>query len=370
MYHAKSRAALLLLALLLAVLSPDRTSASFTSMYVFGDGVSATNEPVPDDPLYYGKRNCNGRVWVEVLWQWQGQAFDNAKNYSGYGNISDYVLAYMPGFSPSDPATSLFVVWCANADFVEFLNGTSSNWGGFINAAVERHRQIVVHLYNKGARAVVLPSAVDIMAVPYYNFTSIDKTFVRQQVQAFNAQLKSTLEALPGQLAAQYPANSRLVLHFPDTFTFFDQVLANPGAYGLYNPYPYNAVLYDLVDELGYDPPLWSEPASSRVFWDGFHPTAKFQMHLADFFKKTVFPPKVKSLTVSAGMVQMQLADVPLGRAGFVQGSATLQPPWQQDAAVYVPFTVGGDTTQTITFPASGPQRFYRAGFPVVWTWP
>lgn len=82
------------------------------------------------------------------------------------------------------------------------------------------------------------------------------------------------------------------------------------------------------------------------------------------------------SAVETAGGRQVELAqnfrDVSklVGGAGSVQGCADMQSTWQQDAAISEPFVAGGNTTQTITFPSSGPKRFYRVGFPVVWTWP
>ena len=369
--HAKKSHMTLLLALLLVMLPVTRASAAYSSMYVFGDGVCATNDPTAKTgPLYYEKRNCNGRVWVEVLWQWQGLAFDDAKNKSEFGHTSDEVVAETANLTWADAATALFVIWCSNADLVEYsqthppsphysIEDDGPNWTTFINTSVSRHVQAVTNLYNKGARAVVMPKAANIMAVPNYNDTaSGDKTFVRDRVIQFNAAFETAMAALAA-------SKSGLAIYRPDTFTFFEQVLANPGNYGLVNPYPLNAARWDLPN-----PNKQFGPGIDYVFWDDYHPTAAFQMHLAAFFQQMIFPPKVNSIALSGGDVHLQVANIPLGRAGFVQGSANLQPPWQQDAAISEPFVVGGNTTETISFPASGPKRFYRVGFPVVWAWP
>ena len=61
--HARKSQMALLVAFLLVTLPVPRAIAAYSSMYVFGDGVCATNDPTAQiDPLYYGKRNCNGRV--------------------------------------------------------------------------------------------------------------------------------------------------------------------------------------------------------------------------------------------------------------------------------------------------------------------
>jgi phospholipase/lecithinase/hemolysin len=371
--HAKKPHMALLLALLLVMLPVSRAIAAYSSLYVFGDGVCATNDPTAEiDPLYYGKRNCNGRVWVEVLWQWQGLAFDDAKNKSKFGHTSDEVVAETTNLTWADAATALFVIWCNDADLVEYTqdhpppkhgytSADISNWTIFIDAAVSRHVEAVTNLYNKGARAVVMPSAANIMAVPAYNdFDLGDKTFVRDRVMQFNVAFETAMADLAADI--DMPG---LTIYRPDTFTFFEQVLANPGNYGLVNPYPLNSARWDLPN-----PNKQYGPGINYVFWDDFHPTAAFQMHLAAFFQQIISPPKVNSITLSGGNVHLQVANIPMGRAGSVQGSANLLPPWQPDAAILEPFVVGGNTPKTISFAASGPKRFYRVGFPVVWAWP
>ncbi len=370
MHNAKSRAALLPLALLLFLLTHSPGLASFSALFVYGDGVSATNEPVPDDPLFYGKRNCNGRVWVEVIEQWHGLAHVEARNVSRFSQTSEEVVPMTANFvvpSGVTMGTALFVIWVNNADFVDFSNAdippyTASDlpaWTNFINQSVSRHVQMVTNLYNKGARFLLMPNAADIMAVPNYNDTATnDKAFIRDRVIEFNAAFETAM-------ANQAASKAGLVIYRPKVFSFFEQVIANPSAYGLVNPFPNNAAAYDLPNaNKQYGPGL------NYVFWDYYHPTAMFQMHLAEFFQRAIAPPKVGSIAVSGGNVQMQVANIPLGRAGAIQGSATLSAPWANDFPINEPAAVGGATTKSYTFPASGPNRFYRVGFPVVWTWP
>lgn len=376
MHNAKSCATLLLLTLLQVFLALPRVSASFTSMYVFGDGVCATNDPTASiDPLYHEKRNCNGRVWVEVLWQWQGHAHDEAKNISGFGHTSNEVVTETNSLkAPADIATSLYVIWCNNADFVEYsqidspppyASGDVPAWTTFIDTSISQHVQAVTNLYLKGARAILMPNAVDIAAVPNYNNASpSDKTFIRNRVIEFNLAFKSAMASLPGLLKSRDPDKSMLTIYYSDTFDFFEQVLANPSSFGLRNPYPANSPVYDLPDAN-----KQTGPGIDYIFWDDFHPTAKFQMHLAEFFRRIVLPEQVSSIVRAGGNVRMQVANIPLGRDGAIQGSADLHPPWATDRMISEPFT-GGSTTTTFTFPASGTKRFYRVGFPVVWTWP
>lgn len=383
--HLKLRT---LLGLMLAVL-PWQQAAAFSSLYVFGDGVCTTTDN-PSSTRYHGNRYCNGRVWVEVLAQWQGLAFDNAKNKSFFGHdsialVNGSLSTSVNNFAPPvDVATALVVVWCNDADFVKFTQVAPSppytssqipQWTVLINDAITRQVQALNTLYNKGVRTILMPKAANISATPYYanfgnNPTQIasNKQFIRQRTIEFNIAFDN---AINGFLASK-PA---LTIHRLDTFTFFEQVLATPAAYGLTNT---------TVDAISAFPTSTGETffkgaASSYVFWDLWHPTAKFQMYLADLAQRAISPVKVSGITRSGNVSQITVSNVPLSlngvsplsspRNGFVEGSATLQT-WAQDATINQPFSVGGSTTKTVSVTSPGTCRFFRVSFPVVWTWP
>jgi phospholipase/lecithinase/hemolysin len=350
-------------------LAVPRASAGFSSIYVFGDGVSNTNN-VPTSggaTNYHGDRFCNGRVFVEVLSDWQGVTFDDTKNKSNFGNDSSVLLTNvnnldLSAFTQQQVANFLFIVWANNADFVDFAGvidtpyGDEVPWDASISQSLSNHVAAVTTLYNKGARKIVMPNAVDIMRTPFYNdFDEDDRLFVRQQIDGidgiggYNRQFKA---AMTGAMIGK----PGLQIFLPDTFAFFEQVLGNPESFGMVNPAPLN------VGGLDAGNLTLQGPGAQYVFWDEFHPTAKFQMHLAAFIQQIISPVKVNSISLSGGNVHLQLENIPLGRAGVVLGSPNLQAPWSEDAVI--------GTTNPVVFPASGAKRFYRAAFPVVWTWP
>jgi phospholipase/lecithinase/hemolysin len=363
------------LALLLLALPLARSSASFSSIYVFGDGVSTTTRnlpplPRPPSPLYFENTNCNGRVWVEVLAKWQGITYEASKNISYFGHDSQALITSVNSFSmPADSATALYAVWVNSADFVGFMNTAGNEppyspstplapWNNFIASVVARHAQAVTTLYDKGARVIVMPNAVNVGVAPYYGLDAVSNAFMKDRVIQFNTAFAAAMISL----AASKP---ELVIHRPDTFTFFEQAIANPSAFGLIHPPGTEGAIFDFES-----PSLVTGTATNYIFWDDLHPTAKFQMFLADLAQQLISPVKITNITRPGSNAQITIANVPLGRAGAVQGSDTLAPPWLTDAAVNVPFTVGGSTTTSVTFPAAGTKRFYRVGFPVVWTWP
>lgn len=355
----------LLLALLLTVLPMQRTAA-FTSLYVFGDGVCTTTVTHANNLKlkYYGNRYCNGRVWVEVLAQWQGLAFDSARNKSYFGQDSGELITNINTFTaPADVATALFVVWCNDADVLEFSqvntppysSGDLAAWTSFITQAVNRHTTAATNLYNKGVRTIIMPKAVDVTAAPYYSLSATDKAFMRQRVIEFNVSLEAAMISLMSSRAG-------LRIHLPDTFGFFDQVLATPSAYGLVN------TGIDAVSNIAI--PSFTGPGASYIFWDYVHPTAKLQIYLADLSQKMISPVKVNAISRSGNTSQITIANIPLGRQGIVEGSSNLQPPWNPDVTFTQPFSAGGSTTGNVNATSTAPSRFYRVKFPVVWTWP
>src|SRR5215813_4364411 len=97
--------------------------AAFSSFYIFGDGTCTTTGTPTPAQYYYGKRYCNGRIWIEVLAQRQGLAYDTNKNVSFFGHTSAALLTNINAFVPPlDASNSLFVVWVCDADFVGWMN--------------------------------------------------------------------------------------------------------------------------------------------------------------------------------------------------------------------------------------------------------
>ena len=119
--------------------------AAFTSLYIFGDGISTTTNNTSGLPYYYGKRYSNGRVWVEVLAQRQGLILYPTNNWSYFYNSSTTMLASVSSFqAPSGVNMSniLFVIWvnCADLWFPATYSGTSmSQWTNAINQSQTNH---------------------------------------------------------------------------------------------------------------------------------------------------------------------------------------------------------------------------------------
>jgi phospholipase/lecithinase/hemolysin len=337
--------------------------AMVTSFYVFGDGVSTTtNNTNPSVAyLYYGNRFCNGRVWVEVLCQRQAVSYNPTNNWSYFGHYSTDLVTNVNRFSASDASTALFVVWVSDADFVYDLNhidppystnASLAAWTNALNESLSNHWQAIQTLYAKGARTMIMPNAVDITKAPYYAYlASSDQTFVRQRVMDFNrgfaAVLKQARTELPG-----------LTIYVPDFFVLLDDISAHPASYGMINPG------IDAVDDPTLTDKSLNGPGTNYIFWDYLDPTAMAHARMADVAQQLIAPVRLSRLTTANGTNRLDVANVPVGRNGFVDASTNF---------IYWTAVQGITSTnlvQTLWVPASGPWQSYRLRFPSSWSWP
>ncbi len=338
----------LLAAAIFSIFSPSPAVGQITSVYAFGDGVCTTTDNNSSTPaLYFGNRFCNGKVFIEDLAEWQNLSYVASRNNSYFGQDSAELKINIDAFNPpNDVATALFVVWAANADFVEFSqtnsppysNSNKPAWTTFIEDAVTRHKQSLNKLYNKGVRILVMPNAVDISATPFYQLNSNDSNFLRDRAIQFNTLFKSEMMAL----AATKPG---LTLYLPDTFQFFEDVLASPGAYGLINP-QVNGHSIDAITHL-INPSL-TGPGANYVFWDYLNPTAKFHTKLSNLIENLIGDaPVVTTQPVSKTINSGSTTNLTVAFSG---NSTSVQ--WYRGAKGVTTNPVSGATSPTFTTPA------------------
>ena len=340
--------------------------AAFTSLHVFGDGLSTTTNG-PGGSYYYGNRFSNGRIWVEVLAERQGLVFDSAKNQSYFGHYSPNLVTNVSNFvAPADVNTALFAIWVDNADFVSHLADprfapyNASNlpiWTNAIARSLSNHWVAIQTLYSKGARTLVMPTAVDVTQVPYYvGLPAVDKAFLRLRVIDFNVGFSNTL----AQARASFPG---LAIHMPNLFVLFDNVLARPADYGLVNALE-NGRSIDALSDFSLTDKSLTGPGASYIFWDYLDPTARAHAIIADVTQQLLSPPRISSVELVNGSCELGLTNVPLGLDGFADGGSNLLE-WAAAATIR-----STNSTQTISTPASAAIRFYRLRFPHAWTWP
>jgi phospholipase/lecithinase/hemolysin len=347
--------------------------AAFTTLYVFGDGISTTTNNTSGLPYFYGKRYSNGRVWVEVLAQRQGLGansitnvnwFYSTNNWSYFYNSSTTLVANVSSFqAPSDASNDLFVIWvnCADLWFPATYSGTSMNqWTNAINQSQTNHYKAVTNLYYaKGARILIMPNAVDLSTIPAFN-TSVNANFIHLRCLDYNVAFSNTLN----RIQASCP---NLVLYTPDFFTLLSNILAHPANYGVTNALG-GGLSIDAVNAVNYGFPsaVINGFGTNFIFWDPQDPTAMVHAWMANLTQQLISPVLISNLTVFNGSNQLDMANVPIGQNGLVLGRTNLVlGNWTTNATF-----ISSNATQSVFVMPSGPQWFYRLKFPYSWTWP
>ena len=341
--------------------------ATFSSLYAFGDGVCTTTNG-PGGAYYYGKRYCNGRVWIEVLAQRQGLTYDTNKNLSYFGHYSPNLVANLNSFpAPADANTALFVVWVNDADFVGYLANPSfspyaSNnlaiWTNAINQSLSNQLTAIQILHtNKGARTLVMPNAVDLTKVPYYvNLAPASKAFIRQRVIDFNTGFTNVLN----QARASYPD---LTIHSPDFFTLLDTLILSPGGYGLTNAL-YNGQSIDALSDPALADKSLNGPGASYIFWDYLDPTARAHAVMAEVVQLLLSPARINGIQPEIDRFRLEVTNLPIGRKGFVDASTNFVD-WPAVTNI-----VSNQADEVVFVPTTGSAGFYRLRFPFAWSWP
>jgi phospholipase/lecithinase/hemolysin len=380
------------------VINPAK--AAFTSLYVFGDGISCTATNPQAGPFYYGKRFSNGRVWVEVLAQQQGLQFNPASNTNAYfGNTSADLVNEVNKFniSPDSAKNALVVIWVNNADLYYPALADTPTLDGFtpcINQGQINHAAAIASLYAKGIRTLVMPNVVDVSTIPAFNTSRYASTFHQAAVNYNNA-----FYQMLDQARAKYPD---LTIIVPDFYSLLNDLLANPDQYGVKNVLV-NGQPMDAVDAYNYNFPLASINGygTNYIFWDQKNPTALVHTIMANFAQQLISPVQIGKLTTYDGSNRLDLVNLPIGVTGCVDESTNLtQGSWSlltnftsasatQSLFVTAPplplgtnvYTGGGgsvnldpnDTNNVSTnppVPLNSAAKFYRLRFPLNWNWP
>lgn len=349
------------------------TASAFTSLYVFGDGICTTTNYIPlssQQSLYYGHRESNGRVWIEVLAQRQGLNYESNKNWSYFGQDSFNLVTNVSHFvAPPDATNDLFVVWANDADFVENLGNTTvlgppynssvlPQWTNALNLSLANHFKAITNLYAKGVRTLIMPNAVNLMEIPEYNLGSAGNiSFVRQRIIAYNSQFTNTLN----QAKALCPG---LTIYVPDIFSLLDNVLTNAAYYGLTNALASGQPI-DAIEGLANNAAT-NGPGTNYIFWDYQDPTAKMHAVIADYVQQLIAPVQFGQLTALTGSNRLDIVNTPVGLSGFVDGLTNLT---ATNWASVKSFN-STNVNQSVFVPVTGPQWFYRLRFPYAWSWP
>jgi phospholipase/lecithinase/hemolysin len=347
--------------------------AQFSSMFIFGDSLSAVSGggsqyPPPSGSSvanYFEGRFSNGKVWVEYLAAQQGLAFNTNNDFSNFGDDSTEVyqnLIYGNYYPPPDIGTSLYILWasCSDCFALAAFAGTNS-WTSGINQELSSISNVVQVFYQQGVRTLILPNAVDISAVPFFTYTETNLTggtndpvpnllVYRARVQEYNSALAAKLP----QWRAACPG---LTLIAPDFYTQFNFLLSHLGVYGL------TKESIDALEDTSLTDKSFTGPGAKYVFWDYLHPTTQVHQYVANFVQGIATAPRITQLVRAGPTNRFELVGLPLGRTGTLESKANLfgAAGWTTRGS----FEVTGPT-QSVSISTNGLPMpcFFRLNFP------
>ncbi len=272
--------------ILFSLILPIKASAaSFTQIYAFGDSLvdngnvlaAATAAGVPFPPYYYQGRFSNGPVWVEYLAQDMGIKLNDFA-YGGATTGTDNVVSpLLPGLTQeiqgfvgtnsSVDNQALYIIWAGTNDFLS---------DGVTNPIqpVNNLLSAITSLASVGAKNFLIANLPDLGNLPGTEGTS-NADILNSLTQYYNSALSQSLQLFNQQ---QPSLNIQLF----DANSFFNQVISNPGEYGLTNV---TDACLNIVTQVQCSNP------NQYLFWDSIHPTTYAQSLIAEDVEKQIPEP-------------------------------------------------------------------------------
>jgi phospholipase/lecithinase/hemolysin len=269
------------------------TAGPFTAIYAFGDSLSdagddfiLTGGAIPASPPYFLGHFSNGPTWVEDLSQGLGlgtlrplvaggtdYAFGGATTGSAVPgatavipNITQQVDLFSLVTLGHAPSTALYTLWIGSNDVIQALDDivaktlTIRDAQADLAKAAQTAAEALQTLATEGAKTFIVPLVPDVGVAPLANGTASMAALATALSADYNADLTSDIALFDGSDAIE--------VHFLDTFSLLDAVVADPAAFGYTN----------VTDRCyigsftGSGPPACATP-NNYLFWDNEHPT-------------------------------------------------------------------------------------------------
>jgi phospholipase/lecithinase/hemolysin len=256
-------------------------SDHYAGLVAFGDSLTdvgnryfATGGTDPASPPYDHGRWSDGPLWVEHLAAGLGlpapvpsalggtdyAAADARTTTTGYANngsanLGTQVGAYL-ATHPAVDGRQLFVIWGGTNDFGP--HSTPDPAATVSNLSAE-----VTELARAGARQFLIPNLMPLGEIPAVNKTAA----ARVRFDGLSAQFNELLAAVETRLEATLG----IKIHRLDVHGLVDQVLADPGLFGITN------VTDRAKSGDEGDPGVVVPNPDQYLFWDNIHPTETFE---------------------------------------------------------------------------------------------
>ena len=303
-------------------------SVMYSDIYAFGDSLSdvgndfiITNSTVPNPSIYtdgtYVGRFTNGPNYLDVLSGSLGLTLQpslaGGTDYAYGGARTNYIhpgLASLGGLSFNQQiaaydsthavadSSALYVLWIGANDLADAIaatvQGDSTAISQAIGTAMAGISNAIANLAGRGAQHFLVPNLPDLALVPQIGgLGSTGLNFLANLAStSFNTALDTTLDQ---------SIFSALDIRNMDVFGLLNNIVANPGAYGLIDVE--HACYTGEVDGSslpgGPNPPTICADPSQYAFWDYEHPSATVHAELAALAFAAVIPePSTLALLV------------------------------------------------------------------------
>lgn len=277
----------------------SQAQTGYEDVFIFGDSVSdsgniylmtgqTTKSPYPLVPTFPytigGHHYSNGKTWAEQITKGLGDATGGKASRADPGKNGNYAHGGARGrnnsLHPSPdsleqaqmliadyngaPSDALYVVQFGGNDVRDALDAArgdptlGTSFAILFTAAAEVQATIQT-LYDAGARNFLIANSPNLANTPAVNL--MGASFITGIfVGTYNGELE-------GRLIALQETNADIVISRFDMYEFTNELVANPGDYGLTNV---TAPCLNFLVENGGK----CENPDDYLFWDGLHPTA------------------------------------------------------------------------------------------------
>jgi phospholipase/lecithinase/hemolysin len=300
------------------------------AIYAFGDSLTdvgniyaytsvATPPAFPAAPYVNGQFS-NGNVWVQDLAKDLGlapltpsllggtdYAWGGAETSVEPWNLptsaagSDLLTGQLPMFeaahATADP-NALYTIWIGSNDLNAIVeNSTSAQYTTDIGTVVGNIDTAIDTLAGLGAKDFLILTVPDLGLFPGVTAGGPADSALGS---ALSAELDSTLVNGSGSIPSlsALAAADGIHLSVLDTYALFDQIVANPAAYGLTN-----VTQPCLTGEVNYSGGTPCATPNQYLFWDPDHPTAAGHEIIADAALPLVTPEPGSISLVAVGML-------------------------------------------------------------------
>jgi outer membrane lipase/esterase len=289
------------------LLAHGAAAAQFNQFYFFGDSLTDAGWFKPVLPPGTGLWTTNpGPIWAQVLAQRYGSTATPANQGGNDYAAGGARVSQLPGYPPTGITTTappvttqissylasntvnpnaLYSVWAGANDLFTALGNPATAQANMAIAATQLGGQVAV-LNAAGARYVMLFNLPDIGRTPAFAGTSSSAS-VSALTGFYNSTLMATVDALN-----LHPIRVNI-------FGLFNEVIANPGAFGFTNV---TSVACTTSSSLICTPSTLVSPNAPQtyLFADSVHPTTGGHQVIADYAVSIITAPQQIGLIAEA----------------------------------------------------------------------